>query len=235
MINFDETFRGFIFSTLGIILGWTLNQLGQWANIRYEEKKNLKIVLFNLLETYFLFVRSDFEKFSKRISKALASKIPEADRTADFEKIIRTLFIEITKNHIKPNHSREVTIVQENYKKSIMTLASIYPLTAYYLNDKTNILETFDKIDLVLNNFINQFAIEVNTDQTQYDNFRETIKLEFHSETLDELERDILKVTPFVWFKTILAIKSLKKNTGAKQDEEIERLLNKFNFSNEPN
>ena len=39
MGDFDKILWGFIFSAVGIVFGWTLNQLGQWFRTRQEDKK----------------------------------------------------------------------------------------------------------------------------------------------------------------------------------------------------
>jgi hypothetical protein len=61
MNDFDKIFWGFIFSVCGVISGWTLNQLSQWFRTRTDDKKNLKVVLFNLLKTYQLFYTSNVD------------------------------------------------------------------------------------------------------------------------------------------------------------------------------
>lgn len=74
MTDYDKIFWGFIFSATGIALGWTLNQIGQWLKTRQEDKKNLKIILFSLLETYFVFIRSDIDRYIQKVTDKVHSR-----------------------------------------------------------------------------------------------------------------------------------------------------------------
>jgi hypothetical protein len=147
MTDFNKILWGFIFSAVGIVFGWTLNQLGQWFRTRQEDKKNLKIVLFNLLETYFVFIRSDLDKYVQKITNKVHSIIPASEQTEETKVIMQTIYSGILTNYLKPDLLKEIKIIQENYQSSIKTLATVDPLTAYYLSGRTNILETFDTIE----------------------------------------------------------------------------------------
>lgn len=232
MTDFDKIFWGFIFSVVGIVFGWTLNQLGQWFRTRQEDKKNLKIVLFNLLETYFVFIRSDLDKYVQKITVKVHSKIPLNEQTEEAKTLIQTLYSGIMTNYLKPDLLKEIKIVQENYQNSIKTLAAIDPLTAYYLSGRTNILETFDTIEDLFVNVKEQFPNEQNEIQLGASQALNIIKPDIFKETLIDLENDIKKIAwkinPYVWFKSIRAIKRLKANTNEKLDKEIDKLFDKL-------
>lgn len=232
MTDFDKIFWGFIFSVVGIVFGWTLNQLGQWFRTRQEDKKNLKIVLFNLLETYFVFIRSDLDKYVQKITDKVHSKIPLNEQTEEAKTVIQTLYSGIMTNYLKPDLLKEIKIVQENYQNSIKTLAAIDPLTAYYLSGRTNILETFDTIEELFVNVKEQFPNEQNEIQLGASQALNIIKPDIFKDTLLDLENDIKKIAwkinPYVWFKSIRAIKRLKANTNEKLDREIDKLFDKL-------
>lgn len=232
MDDFSKILWGFIFSAIGIALGWTLNQMGQWFRTIQEDKKNLKIVLFNLLETYFIFVRSDIDKIAHKVTEKVFEKIPQNQRTDEGKKFLKTLYLDILTNYFKPELLEKLKTVQENYQNSIKTLASIDPLTAYYLSGKTNIIELFDTMQSCFDNLKQQFPeneIEIEIGAKQ---FIGIVKPDIVNETLIGLEKDIRnmawKINPYVWCKSIKAIKRLKLNANEKLDTELDKLFNKL-------
>lgn len=232
MTDFDKILWGFIFSAIGIIFGWTLNQLGQWFRIRQEDKKNLKIILFNLLETYFLFIRSDFDKYVQKITNKVQSKISIDDQTEEIKISMQTLYSGILRNSLKPDLLKEIKIVQENYQTSIKTLATIDPLTAYYLSGRTNIIETFDRIEEMFNNMTEQFPNEQDKMKFGVNQVLNIIKPDIFKDTLIDLEKDIKKIAwkinPYVWINSKRAIERLKTNANENLDKRIDEIFDKL-------
>jgi hypothetical protein len=232
MTDFDQIFWGFVFSAVGIVFGWILNQLGQWFQTRQEDKKNLKIVLFNLLETYFIFIRSDFDKYNQKISDKVHSIIPLNDQPEEAKVFMQIIYSAIVTNYLKPDLLKEIKNVQENYQSSIKTLATIDPLTAYYLNGRVNILETFDIIDEMFDNVKEQFPTEHNEIQIGANQAMNIIKPDIFKDTLVDLENDIKKIAwkinPYVWFNSKRAINRLKVNTNENLDKEIDKMFDKL-------
>jgi hypothetical protein len=232
MTDFDKILWGCIFSAVGIIFGWTLNQLGQWFRTRQEDKKNLKIVLFNLLETYFIFIRSDLEKYVQKITDKVHSNIPIDEQTEEVKNVIQTLYSGIKTNYLKPDLLKEIKVVQENYQNSIKTLATIDPLSAYYLSGRTNIIETFDSIEGMFDNVKSQFHNEHNEIKLGANQAIDIIKPDIIKDSLADLENDIKKIAwkinPYVWFKSRRAIGRLKVNTNENLDKEIDKMFEKL-------
>lgn len=239
MTDFDKIFWGFIFSAIGIVFGWTLNQLGQWFRTRQEDKKNMKIVLFYLLETNFVFIRSDFDKYIKKIKSKVYSKIPLNEQTEEAKTLIQTIFSFIITNYLKPDLLKEIKIVHENYQNSINTLAAIDPLAAYYLSGRTNILETFDTIEKMFDNIEEQFPNEQNEIKIGASQVLAIIKPDLFKTSLDDLEKDIRKIAwkinPYVWFKSIQAIKRMKAIINEKIEKEFDKLFDKLYHSSVDN
>jgi len=232
MKDFDKILWGFIFSAIGIILGWSLNQLGQWFRSRQEDKKNLKIVLFNLLETYFIFIRSDLDKYIQKITNKVHSKIPGGEQTEEVKILMQSLYSEILTNFMKPVLLKEIKVVQENYQTSIKTLATIDPLTAYYLSGRTDIIETFDTIEGMFENVKEQFPNEHNEIRLSANQAMSIIKPYIFKDSLVVLENDIKKIAwkinPYVWFNSKRAIDRLKVNTNENLDKEIDKMFDKL-------
>jgi hypothetical protein len=232
MTDFDKIFWGFVFSAVGIVFGWTLNQLGQWFRTRQEDKKNLKIVLFNLLETYFVFIRSDFDKYIQKVKNKVHSKIPIEGQTEEVKTLMQILYSGILTNYLKPDLLKEIKSVQENYQTSIKTLATIDPLTAYYLSGRTNIIETFDTIEGMFENVKEQFPNEHSEILLEANQAMSIIKPDIFKDSLEDLEKDIKKIAwkinPYVWFKSKRAIDRLKLNTNENLDKEIDKMFDKL-------
>jgi hypothetical protein len=232
MADFDKILWGFIFSAIGITIGWILNQLSQWFRTRQEDKKNLKIVLFNLLEIYFILTRSDLDKFVRKVTDKVVKKMPNEYQTEEMKNTIHKIYSEHLISHFKEQLSNEINIVQEDYHKSIQTLAAIDPLTAYYLNGNNNVMEIFDTILNVLNNVKNQFPEGHNEIELGGRKAMEIIKPEFLNDSLLSVEKDIRniawKINLFVWFNSIKAIKRVKVNSNDRIDKEIDKLLDKM-------
>jgi hypothetical protein len=232
MEDFDKLIWGFIFSAIGIVFGWTLNQLGQWFRGRQEDKKNLKFVLFNLLETYFIFVRSDLEKFAKKIADKVHAKIPKEQQTEEGRKFMQTLYSSVLMNYLKPDLKKDLKIVQENYYNSIKTLATIDPLTAYYLSGKSNILELFDTIQGLFDSVKEQYPAEHSEIEKSTQQAMEIIKPDLFHSTLSDLEKDIRtvawKISPWTWYGSTKAINRVKTNADKTIDKEIDKFLDKL-------
>lgn len=229
MTDFDKILWGFIFSAIGVAFGWTLNQLGQWLRTRQEDKKGLKVVLFHLLETYFIFVRSDLEKYVEKLTEKVHSKIPEDQHTQELKTTIQKLYSDLFKSYLNPVLSTELEVVQESYQKAIKTLATIDPLTAYYLSGKKNVIETFDAIQVWVEEVKNKFPAEKNEIEQSGEKVLGILKPNILQDTLNELEKEIRgiawKINPYIWFKSVKAIERLKSNANQRLDREIDKLL----------
>lgn len=232
MNDFDKLIWGFVFSAGGIIFGWTLNQLGQWFRGRQEDKKNLKLVLFNLLETYFIVVRSDLEKLAKKAADKVHSKIPKEEQTEEGRKFMQTLYSNIFTNRFKPDLLKELKVVQENYENSIKTLASIDPLTAYYLSGKNNVLELFDSIQGLLDSVKEQYPTEHLEIEKGSQQAMEIIKPDLFQSTLSDLENNIRtvawKISPWTWYGSTKVIRRVKINADKTIDKEIDNFFDKL-------
>lgn len=232
MNDFDKILLGFLFSIGGAIFGWTLNQLGQWVRTRHEDKKILKSVLFNLLETFYIFVRSDIDKYVQKITDKVKSELTLNEQTDEFNHFIKTLYSGIIANTIRPELQKEIKIIEHKYQNSIETLATVDPLIAFYLSGRTNIIESFHQIDALFDNLLVQFPGEQREMQDGVNQVLNVIKPDIFRDTLVDLESDIKKIAwkinPYVWFKSTRTIIRLKKNANEKFDKELDKLFDKI-------
>lgn len=231
MDDFDKIFWGFIFSAIGIAFGWTLNQVGQWFRASQEDKKSLKVVLFHLLETYFIFTRSDFDKYFQKVTDKVYSKIPQEDQSEEIKVLMHAIYSGFLASYLKSELLEDLKITQKSYQDSIKILATIDPLTAYYLNGRTNIVERFDTIQSWLGNLKEQFPDEGSEIENGAKQALKIMKPDLVNDSFLDLEKDIRKISwkisPYVWYRSIQALKRLKSNANEKLEKEIDELLNK--------
>jgi hypothetical protein len=232
MEEFDKILYGFIFSVVGIIIGWFLNQIGQWFKVRSDQKRTLRFVLFNLLETYHLFSKSDFDSFTKKISNKVKSHIPIEEQTKDTDIYIDQVFSDLVNHYLKPRLLSELNEIENDYKNSVNALAEIDPITAYYLNGKSPILESFEQMENWMNKLQNQNPNDADEIKRSSKLVIEIIKPNMFKETQAKLETDIkkiaFKVNPVVWYKSGKAIKRVKENQSKEIDKEIDEIFEKL-------
>lgn len=235
MEEFDKILYGFIFSVVGIIIGWFLNQIGQWFKARTDQKRTLRFVLFNLLETYHLFSKSDFYFFTKKISKKIKCHIPIEEQTKDIDIHIDQVFSDLVNNYLKPKLLSELNGIENDYKNSIKALAEIDPITAYYLNGKSSILERFEQMENWMNMLQHQNPSEAHEIKKSSKLIMEIIKPNMFKETQAELETDIKKIAfsinPVVWYKSRMAISRVKENLSKEIDSEIDEIFEKLKLT----
>ena len=228
----NTLYTGFLFSIIGIVLGWILNQLSQWFRVRKDDKRKVKLVLFNLLETYFLFSRSDTDKYFDYYKKCFLSKVPKEIRSVVKQQFESAIDLNLIPNFITPDLIEESKKVRSSYESSINSLAEIDPILAYYLNGKTDILERFDKIEGWLDSISPNNEIEEEHFNTGVDKAMNIIKPDLVEETIDDLKRDVLKVAwkinPVVWFKARKALKRLERNANESIKKQINELVEKM-------
>ena len=232
MEEFDKIFYGFIFSIIGIVVGWFLNQIGQWFKVRSDQKRTLKYVLFNLLETYHLFSKSDFDTITKKIGKKVKSYIPSEEQTPQTNEYIDQVFSDLVDIYLKPHLLSELNAIENEYKNSINSLAEIDPITAYYLNGKSSILERFEQMENWMKMIEYQNPNDAREIKKSSKDVMEIIKPNMFNETQTELEKDIkkiaFKINPVVWYKSGKAINRVKENLSKDIDKEIDEIFEKL-------
>lgn len=221
---------GFVFSVIGITVGWFLNQIGQWFSTRAGRKKTLKLVLFHLLETYFLFSRSDLDLYSEKILKRVKEKIPEDEQTEETDLLIKRFFRELLERYIKPDILKKLTDIEPVYKNAIASLAEIYPITAYYLYGKVSILEQLEWIKSYTQELLDSYPAWKNELQMGYhEDVEAKLMPHLFKEIQTEFETDIRKISwrisPLTWIRTKKTIRIISKDINERMERRIDRLF----------
>jgi hypothetical protein len=230
MDDYDKIILGFQFSIIGIALGWLLNQLAQWFRTRQEDKKNLKRVLYNLLEILDVFMRLDYEKTLNQAVEKVMLKIPEHERNEMNKKVLHEFYSKLLNEMIVPQIIKEFNATHSNYVESIKLLSSIDPILAFNLNGKRNIYEGFE----LLENSFRNLELELGNDNSSEEtaDVLNIIKPDIVIETIGEIESDIKKVSwginPFVWYKSKRKIKAIKRDRTQEFGESIDSFFEKI-------
>ncbi len=232
MSDFDTIFWGFIFSAVGIAFGWFLNELGQWFRTRKEDKKIKNQILYNLLEINFVFNQLETSEITQLLADRILVRIPKEEQTEELKQSLNQFYSEIIGELLEDNINEKLEIIEAKYSKALDDLATIDPITAYRLNGKTNIMQSFDILHDYFDAVKKQFPGEEEVIQDQINSTIYSLKPEVIKEAISDLEDEIkdlaLSINPWIWFKVRKTLQSSKdriRNEGAKK---IDKLLDKL-------
>jgi hypothetical protein len=219
----NKLILGFVFSAMAILLGWFLNQLGQWFKVRHEDKKNVKKILYHLLEIYFLLLRYDMEDFIKKLSKAALDNIPKEQHTEETRKLLNDIYRNMAENHMRPVIVSEFKKLEESYAEAIKELSGIFPLIAFELSGKASIIQRLEGINTwvesLQNSNINISTIGINKGVS----ISTPLLIK---DTIADFENILLKISQKIGFSTWLRTRKTIKEMKHQVDAGFEMQLN---------
>jgi hypothetical protein len=232
MGKFNWTYLGALFS---VAFGWFLNELGQWFRTRNEDKKIKKQILYNLLKTYFIFNQLDTSEITQMLTNRILLRIQKNEQTEELKQYLNQLYSGIIGGLLQNNISDKITTIEKKYTKAVDSLATIDPITAYSLNGKTNIMQSFDLLQEYFEEVKGHFPGEEELVQNQISSSFDALKPEIIKEAISDLEDDIkniaYSINPWTWIKVKSSFQSSKdiiKNEGEKKiDELLDKLIPK--------
>jgi hypothetical protein len=225
----------YTFAILSIIIGWFLNELGQWFRSRKEDKKIIKKVLYHLLETFYIFNQLNTTQLIQLITDRILLRIPEQQRN-QFKAEFETIYPLIIKEFIQNDVTDQLNKIADAYSKSVDNLSTVDPIRAYRLNGKTKILQTFELFQssykLVTNNFSDGSKENQEQIQSQFNSVLDILKPEIINEAIHDLEIEIVEISFSIniptWIKSKNSIKRTKNKLKAEGVERIDKWLDKF-------
>jgi hypothetical protein len=224
----EKTGWAYISTIVSITLGWFLNELSQWFRTRKEDKKVIKRVLYNLLETYFTFNQLNTYDLIHLLTDRLLIRFPVQDQSFETKDYLNKLFSEIINGFIKDDIVGRLEKIEIGYTLSIENLAAVDPITAYRLNGKTRIIETFDILQEHIKEKVAQ-SIELNV---QFQEHIDSIKSQIINEAINDLEDEILAISFSIniltWIKAKNTLKRIKGKIKKDGEKKMDELLNKF-------
>jgi len=196
----------FIGSIIAIVVGWILNEFSYWFRIRREDKKKLKKVLYNLLETFHLLLSSNIESYVEILSQKMVKTLPEENQSEETKQFLNQIYLNFMQEYLNPIIFDRLNKIKDNYKSSINSLAQIDPILAYMISDKTAIIDYFNKVEKWNSDFYKKFSEEGIEEQRKNKFALDQIKSDLTSEEIKELRRDILiiswKIAPITYYKS---------------------------------
>lgn len=216
----------FVITILSVSLGWVLNELSQWFRIRQSDKKIKKQILFNLLETNHIFRRLDTSEFEKIYTEKVLTRIPENEQTEEFKNFFQTMISQILNTMFHGNVAESLQEIEAKYSLAVENLASIDPITAYHLNGKTKIMDSFNLIQSGLDN-LKQIITENDEEiQNQIDTtFHSLFKPDIIKEAISDLEIEILKIGRSIDLLTWYKLKRSFKGSYIEDRKELELII----------
>lgn len=229
MDKIDWTYITALFS---IAFGWFLNELGQWFRTRQDDKKIKRKILYNLLETNFIFNQLDTSNIVELFTERILLRIPKDEQTEEVKQYLNQLYYGIIDNLIQDNVADNLESIEEKYTNAVDNLATIDPVTAYRLNGKTKIIETFDLLEDYYEDIKQQFPNDIDQMQGAIDIATNSIKPEIIKKAIEDLEEEIrdiaLSINFRTWFKAKQTLKSSKERIRKDGVKKIDELLDKL-------
>lgn len=233
MEKFNWTYFGALFS---VAFGWFLNELGQWIRTRKEDKKVKNQILYNLLETNFILNQLVTSELTQILTDRILFRVPKEEQTEDLKLYLNHCYSEIISSLLEDNIAEKIENIEAKYTIAVDNLASIDPITAYRLNGKTNIMQSFDLLHDYFEEAKEYFPGDEELLQNQITTTINFLKPEIIKEAISDIEVEIkviaLSINPWIWFKvrnTIQTSKNRIRNEGAKKiDELLDKLIPKY-------
>lgn len=229
MDKIDWTYITALFS---IAFGWFLNELGQWFRTRQDDKKIKRKILYNLLETNFIFNQLDTSNIVELLTERIFLRVPKDEQTEEVKQYLNQLYFGLIDNLIQDNVADNLESIEEKYINAVDSLATIDPVTAYKLTGKTKILETFDLLEDYYEEIKQQFPNDLDQMQLAIDIATNAIKPEIIKEAIKDLEEEIRDIAFSIdirtWFKVSQTLKSSKERIRKDSVKKIDELLDKL-------
>lgn len=229
MEKLNWTFFGALFS---VAFGWFLNELGQWFRTRKEDKKIKKQILYNLLETNFIFNQLDTSEITQMLTVRILLRIPENEHTEELKQYLNQLYSGVIGRLIQNDVADKLTTIEEKYTKAVDTLATIDPITAYRLNGKTNIIQSFDLLQKYFEEVKGHFPGEEEIVQNKISSTIDALKPEIIKEAIFDLEVEIkdiaFSINLLTWFEAKRTLKSSKVRIKTEGEKKIDELLDEL-------
>lgn len=199
-----------IFSLLGVIVGWILNEVSFLIRTRHQDKRRLKEVLFNLLEVWHYLKISNPEIIIDTLVNVVSVRYRVPNNGVSFLKeFYRDFFNDFLQNFIKKNINK----LKKRYENSITYLAQIDPYLAYKLSEKTSIYEYIDTFEKKIKNLEENISKDhFSFNKEELESMKSLLSSFIIKDSIKDIENDIKKIAKKINFLYGIKIsKRLKK------------------------
>ena len=222
----------YITALISITFGWFLNELGQWFRTRQDDKKIKRRILYNLLETNFIFNQLDTSNIVELLTERILLRAPKHEQTGEVKQYLNKLYSGLIDGLIQDNVADNLESIEEKYTNAVDSLATIDPVTAYRLNGKTKIIETFDLLEDYYEEVKQQFPNDTDEMQGAIEIATNSIKPEIIKEAIKDLEDEIRDIAFSIdirtWYKVKQTLRSSKDRIRKDGVKKIDELLDKL-------
>lgn len=218
-----------VYSLIGVLFGWFLNQVTSIINIYKSERVVFKETVFFLLEL--LAILSSLKRAEKGTSRYM-DKVSEKFKINEEEvKNGANMMKEVISSYLISNTTSQLEEINENYEKAIIKLSSVDPITAYYLKGKSKTINDLynyseycsSKIPSLILPF-DQININALVQQTNA-----KVEDKVIEETLSDIRDIIISLSKKIGLKTYRSIKKMSIVNddvwSDETDEKIEKII----------
>jgi hypothetical protein len=222
----------YITALFSVAFGWFLNELGQWFRTRRDDKKIKRQILYNLLETNFIFNQLDTSELVELLTERILVRIPKNEQTEEVKQYLTQLYSGLIKGLVQDNVADNLEELEEKYSSAVDSLSTIDPITAYRLKGKTKILQTFYLLQDYYEEVKNQFPDDLEQIQNSIEITTNTIEPDIIKEAISDIKDEILNISFSIdirtWFTAKQTLKSSKDRIRKDGVKKIDELLDKL-------
>ena len=227
-----------IATLVSIVIGWFLNELTYHFRTRGEEKKQLKEVLFNLLEMWYLIelTNTDFVKtLIDMLINKLNDKFPEIQNNKDISIQLRPTCQQMLHELMPPVVPQNIEKIKERYQCTVDSLSKIDPLMAYRLSGNPEIFNYLSTIDERLEKMKNVIKnIDASADASELESIN-TFKPVIIEKAIKIFEKDISaisrKISLLTWIKTKRKLRKTNEVIFKEANKKIDEMLDNLKKS----
>lgn len=223
----------YITALSSITFGWLLNELGQWFRTRQDDKKIKKQILYNLLETNFIFNQLDTSELVELLTERVLARIPKNEQTEEVKQYLSQHYSSVIKGILQDKVADNLEEIEEKYSSAVDSLSTIDPITAYRLKGKTKILETFGLLQDYYDNVKSQFPDDLDQIQNTIDITTKAIEPDIIKEAISDIEDEIREISFSIdirtWYKAKQTLKTSKDRIRKDSVKKIDELLDQLN------
>ena len=227
----------YITALISIAFGWFLNELGQWFRTMQNDKKIKKQILYNLLETNFIFNQLDSGELVELLTERVLLRFPKHEQTDEVKEYLKKLYTVQIKGILQDNIADNLNDLEVKYSNAVDSLSTIDPITAYRLKGKTKILQTFDLLKDYYEGVKKQFPNDLEELQNSIEIATKAIEPDIIKEAISDIQDELLNISLSInirtWYKTKQTLKASKERIRKDGVNKIDELLDKIAPNNQ--
>lgn len=220
-----ETFWTLIGVVIGSLLGWFLTELSSFFRYRGEIKRTVNKVIFNLLNIRFELTRLDNENISATIIDKMQENMGDPLPSQDIDEITKIVTNE-SKELLEFNAFESLEEIGKQFNDVLQEFAKIDPIGAYRLGDEAKIFRKIDDLEDHLDAIQKKYGAVIPSEI--FSNLQNYLKEKVFKESIDSLEKEIIKLSHRTSRKKrkLIASRLTEQNSKKIEENDLNGLLN---------